>query len=225
MKSATEQTATQMPRRRPRFIIAGASLAGIVLALLCLVVLTGAQRLEPDEVVRDHGTYVSPGRRFQVVVRETRNDTIRIEFESPNPWTRLLSRFSKSNYPFPGLISETEVKRDWFLCFDQYDRLWLFVGPWDREQGPLRRLPSGSTAGYTQNVTMYGFFFIGTRPVGGVSTVSRRGDWRGVPPRFFEQIPDKEDASVAIWGEIRPIPATPPEFSPGERAAAAAFLR
>lgn len=225
MESATEQIAAQTPRRRPRFIVAGVSFAGIVLALLTFLVLTGAERLEPDEVVRNCGRYVSPGRRFQVVVSETENDTVRIVVESPNPWKRFLSRFRNSNYPYPGLIAETEVELDWFLCFDEYDRLWMFLGPWDRGWGPLRQLPSGGTGGYTQHVEMYGFFFLGPRPVGGMSTVSHRGDWRGVPPKFFGQIPGKEDTSVAVWGTHPTIPATPTKFTRAERTAAASFWK
>lgn len=224
MGSAVKRTMLRWPGRRRPVFIAGVGVAGIVSALTLLIVLTGAERLEPDEIVRDYGTYVSPGRRFQLVVRETANRTICVELESPVWWQRIVARFldrSGRSRRLPDL--EFEVERDWFLCFDDYDRIWIFVGQWDRGWGPLRRLPSGGTRPYTQTVTMSGFYFRWGRPVAAKRVVSSTGDWRGVPPRFFEQIPGRENSSIAVWGMNPPIPAVPPKLTPAERAAAAAF--
>jgi len=206
-----------------RFRTAAIGFATIAVALLAIVILTGARRLRPDEIVREVGAYNSPGNRFRVVVAESDQRTVTFTLVSPRPWKRVTAILDNGR-PLPAVV-ELEVERDWFLCFDEYDRLWLFVGPWDRDSGPLRQLPSGGTGGYTQHVMMFGFFFIGARPVQGISTVSRYGDWRGVPPRFFDQIPGKDERSVSVWGEIPSIPATPPEFTQAERAGAASYWR
>jgi len=41
---------------------------------------------------------------------------------------------------------------------------------------------------------------------------SGMGDWRGVPAAFFERVPDK-NRKVAVWGEVPPIPESPPKFT------------
>lgn len=221
MDSNTERAAAEGPRRRRRFIIASVCVAATMPLLLALIVLTGAERLAPDDVARSCGTYLSPRGKL-LVVKDADNGMIQIQFESRRWWQRVLNRVNQRVRPQPDW--EFERERDWFFCFDKYDRLWVFIGRRDPAIAH-RQTSSGGFVPRIQSVLMSGFWFVGSRPIGGACVVTDTGDWQGVPPRFFEQIPCKADPSVDVWGEIPPIPATPPEFTPGERAAAAVFLK
>jgi hypothetical protein len=205
-----------------RFRAAAIVVVAIGALLVAIAIVAGAPRLRPDEIVREFGAYDSPGNRFRVVVAESDQKAVTFTLVSPNPWKRLTTRLSHGRL-MPGV--EFEVERDWFFCFDQYDRLWVFVGRWDRDWGPLRQLPGGGTRPYPQAVTMLGIFFSGGSRPSGASVVSDTGEWKGVPPRFFAEIPEKEGSAVTVWGEIPPIPDEPPEFSPIEHSTAKSFWR
>ena len=206
--------AARRPERRRRWTIAAIGVAVTAAILFGLAVLTGPARLKTDQVLREYGTYVSPS-----------NQMITVGFASRSPWLSILDRFvNRKRARQVARFTEFEVERDWFLCIDEYDRLWLFTGRRDPAM-KARKTSSGGTKPRVQSVMMSGFFLHGSRVLGGDMVVTGIGDWRGCPRQFFEQIPHKGDPSVAIWGENPPIPEDPPEFTPAERAAIAAFLR
>jgi hypothetical protein len=221
----TDSAATARGRRfpsPPKLRIAALVFAALAVVLVAIVGLTGARRLQPDEIVREPGAYDSPGNRYRVVVAESDARTVTFTLVSPRPWKRVAAILDHGR-PLPA-VAEFEVERDWFLCFDEYDRLWLFIG--QREPGTeLRKTSSGGFVPRIQSVMMFGFFFLGTQPIDSVSVVSSTGDWKGAPPRFFAEIPGKEGAPIAVWGEIPPIPGAPPGFSPAEHAAARSHWR
>jgi hypothetical protein len=211
----TTDSATADSERRPRlrrFRAAAIVFAAIATLLVAIVILTGARRLQPDEIVREIGAYNSPGNRLRVVVAESDQKTVTFTLVSPKSWKRVTNLLHHGR-PMP--VVECEVERDWFFCFDQHDRLWVFVGRWDKSWGPLRQIPGGGTRPRTQSIVMSGFWVDRGIFVSGANIVSTTGDWPGVPQRFFEEIPGRDDST--LWGDGLTLPQSPPEFSPVER--------
>lgn len=66
---------------------------------------------------------------------------------------------------------------------------------------------------YAPAVLMQGSWFLpsGKLALGG-NVVSATGKWAGVPSAFFDRLPDKNQ-ELSIWGNIPPIPQSPPPFT------------
>lgn len=223
--TASLMVAASRPCHQRRVMGRAATALAAIVMLISIVVINTPPHLEADEIVREYGTYVSPGKRFRVVVEETDNQMIKVGFESKPTFRLVVQRFfNRSRRRQVPVFSEFEVERDWFLCFDEFDRLWIFTGRRDPKI-EARKTSGGGTRPRVQSVMMKGFSFINGRTMGTEMVVTGIGDWRGVPPQFFDQIPGKDDPSLSIWGENPPIPADPPEFTPAERAAALAYWR
>jgi len=219
------RNASRRPKWHRRLTVAVVSIAVIASALFGILLLTGSYRLQPDEIVRGYGTYDSPSKRYRIVVEESDNKMITVGFVSRSPWHSIVDRIvNRKPTRRVDRFTEFEVERDWFLCFDEFDRLWIFTGQRDSSI-VTRKTSSGGFKPRVQSVGMRGFWFRRSRVMGVDMDVTGTGDWRGCPPQFFAQIPYKGDPSVAIWGEIPPIPKDPPEFTPAERVAIAAYWR
>ena len=106
-----------------------------------------------------------------------------------------------------------EAERDWFVCVDRYQRVWVFRGRWKKEWGNIRKMPSGDVVPSPQSVLMFGMY---SSNDGGIVFSffinSLMGDWSGVPPAFFDRIPDK-DQGTSAWGKIPKIPNSPPPLT------------
>jgi hypothetical protein len=106
-----------------------------------------------------------------------------------------------------------ESERGWFASVDQYDRLWVYYGGWDKQWGQLRKLPSGWTRPYPPAVTRHGVSFLPTIsvPILNDQIVSETGDWAGVPAQFFHRVRNASEVKNDI---LTSLPADAPTFSP-----------
>ena len=194
--------ASPVARKWNRVLIGFTSL--LVVVLLALLLFSTRDRLRPGQLVDDLGTYRSPWGRQKVEISKSPEGYISVTLSRRWRQSPLLNPYSSSGR------TEFEAERDWFLCFDEYDRLWLFVGEWDRDWGELRELPSGGTRPYAQAVQHTGFHFNRNGVSRGSSVVSGMGKWEGVPKEFFERLPAKDDPG---WGPASIVPETPPPLT------------
>lgn len=193
------------PVRRTQWLLAVPAV--LVLAVLVVYLWNLPRTLNAGEVIDQFGTYRYPDGRKLVEITRTEAGNVELT----------ISRLSYRYYIIPTRTSDHlhtfEAERDWFVSVDRYQRLWLFVGSWDRKWGPLRKMPSGGTIPYAQSVLMQGLVFYRPDRLGECSmNASAMGDWRGVPHAFFERIPNK-NKTEAVWGGIPPIPVRPPDFT------------
>ncbi|WP_459554517.1 hypothetical protein [Lacunimicrobium album] len=182
----------------------GVIVVGVVVAV-CLAVWDPRPRLKVGQVVDRVGEYRYPSgdRRLKIIEDADGNIAISTQYR--------VMRY----YLFPVWFENNntlfESERDWFATVDQYERLWVYHGPWDKAWGPKRKMPSGGTVPYPPAVIVDGVIPFGRRGFRrGSMVVSSIGDWRGVPWEFFHRIPDKNDGT---WGHGQTIPATPLVYS------------
>lgn len=106
-----------------------------------------------------------------------------------------------------------EAEREWFVCVDRVQRLWVFRGRWKKEWGDKRKLPLGDFVPTPHAVLLFGMNSLRN---GGIEIavygISSMGHWSGVPPDFFDRIPDK-DQGTSVWGDIPKIPDSPPPLT------------
>ena len=187
---------------------------GILLVLFVVARLVRPSRVLPDQIIDECGTYISPGGRDRVRISLTPDGNVAVTMLRPSRRFRLLTTY------FEGTPQEFESEREWFCCYDEYDRFWLFVGKWEPQWGESRRMSRGQSWPHVQSVTMEGFWFTPSGLLNGGNLVSSTGYWEGVPTEFFDRIPGKRDD---VWGDDRPLPAKAPELSPAQRRQAAAY--
>lgn len=191
--------------RRGRWAAAGAVL---LVALMMSVLALRPRRLEPGECLSDPGVYRSPGGRYRITISAPANG-----FKSIS----LTRRRRHFGIWYETVASDTKLvdqERDWFHCFDQYDRLWSYEGPWNKAWGPTRRRPGGGHSQHAPSVILDGAMYIqGRGPMRASSVVSTVGNWAGIPKPFLDRIPDKDSQ---VWGDIPSIPAVPPEYTAAE---------
>jgi len=95
------------------------------------------------------------------------------------------------------------------ICFDEYDRLWFYLGRWPGKPGTQRRLPGGGTRPDFQVVLLRGFHFTGGKKLTFKGTdVSQTGEWEGVPPGFFRRLPEASDSGWAAGAIVPPHPVS-----------------
>ena len=181
--------------------------AVLILFVLVAYVWSLPRTLTAGEVIDESGVYCYPGGKKLVEITRTHAGNIEIT----------TSRLSYLYYIIPRRTVDQfhtfEAEREWFVSVDQYQRLWLFVGRWHKEWGPNRKMPSGGTVPWVQSVLMQGLMLLESGDVAmGVNVPSLTGDWEGVPQAFFDLIPGK-DKKVPVWGEVEPIPESPPKFT------------
>jgi hypothetical protein len=195
----TSTNAAVPDRRRGRrpVHIAIASVSFVTLLLAAVMLLISPESLQPGQCIQGYGRYASSRGHRRVTVSESSIGTVRIVLHEP--WREFFGLTTHSQHDF----AEFEVQREWFLCFDEYDRLWLFVGAWNTDWGATRQLKSGGYWPHTQSVLMSGVWFDGPRDLRGSVVVSSTGDWEGVPIEFFDRIPGKD---AAVWGERSQVP-------------------
>lgn len=115
------------PIRRLAFLC-----SAVVLGIAVFAILSIPQRLEPGQVIDRYGTYRFPaGRRTLRIQKDVSGNVV------------VTVRHRAMRYRFiPYMVSNTlatfESERDWFISVDEYDRLWVYHGHWDRAWGPLR---------------------------------------------------------------------------------------
>lgn len=196
------------PRRRKRWLVAGTAAIAIAAAL---VLVTRPRQLEPGECVSEPGVYRSPGGGYRITIFEPSDGFKSIAL------TRRRRRFWIWYEYVAGRPTLVDQERDWFHCFDQYDRLWNYHGRWNKAWGATRQHPGGGYSPHTPAVILEGAMYSdGRGPMMGSSVVSEVGNWEGIPGPFFDRIPDKDKP---IWGDIPPIPSAPPEFTPAQEMA------
>ena len=181
--------------------------AVLILFVLVAYVWSLPRTLTAGEVIDESGVYCYPGGKKLVEITRTQAGNIEIT----------TSRLSYLYYIIPRRTVDQfhtfEAEREWFVSVDQYQRLWLCVGRWHKEWGPNRKMPSRETVPWVQSVLMQGLMLLESGDVAmGVNVPSLTGDWEGVPQAFFDLIPGK-DKKVPVWGEVEPIPESPPKFT------------
>jgi hypothetical protein len=187
----------------------------LILILLAWIVSRIPRRLQPGEVVDEFGVYRSPSGDRKIAISKSPDGLTHVSFQH---WNLAYPFRPSSEEPFTSF----ESRRDWFLCFDEFDRCWLFRGRWDAQWGKSWRSPTGAFWPHIQEVFVSGFFFDRSRPLYGTMIVSSTGQWEGVPQPFFDRIPAKHDA---VWGQIPPIPDKPPRLSPSQLQNAQSFRK
>ncbi len=188
----------------------------VLFATVAVVAILFALRtpnLTPGQIVDQSGQYHSPNGRFYLEITETTEGNIRLsQLES----TR---RFSIIPSTTEIRVFEIESERGWFVCFDKYDRLWVYEGKWNPRWDKIRE--SFGVSPHSPVVSQHGFVYLSGRAVRGSSVVSIAGDWAGVPPEFFDRIPDKWSRK---WGDIPPIPTSAPPLTPQQEGMAKSFI-
>ncbi|MAG93058.1 MAG: hypothetical protein CMJ48_04845 [Planctomycetaceae bacterium] len=207
-------TASPATHKWNRILIGSAVL--LMLVLLALLLFSSLDRLRPGQLVDDLGTYRSPSGRQKVEISKSPEGNIIVTQLRRSRQSPLLKPYSQVGR------TEFEAERDWFLSFDEYDRLWLFIGEWDRDWGRLRRMPSGGTRPYAQRVLLEGFIFTRNGVFRGSSVVSEMGNWEGVPQEFFERLPEKSDAG---WAPSAVVPETASPLTPDQHRASAKYWK
>jgi hypothetical protein len=186
-----------------------------ILATIAAIIWFMPSHLHSGQIVNEFGEYRSPQGHFGLTVSKTPRHNVRLVLSRRATRFLFLSSFTDDR-PI-----EFEAEREWFACFDEYERLWLFIGKWDSRWGESRELPSGGYVPHVQSVLLEGFWFGPRGLLHGGNVVSSTGDWAGVPNEFFERIPAKHQA---VWGKIPMIPDTPPPLTASQRQAAGSSL-
>lgn len=196
-------------RKHSRAKVGLLALGFVTLVMVALVWWALPHRLEPDEIVREPGLYLSPGGEQRLIVSHAEDGTTYVATERTGNWwdhmARIWSRFRGDRGPRG---SEVGPGLPWLACFDEFDRFWLLTS-----RGVPKGLPK-------QSVMVQGFYFQQGTLVQGTSLVQFAADWKGVPPRFFQEIPRKDDP--AAWDDDLP-PAAPPQLTVTERSAVSAI--
>jgi len=196
---------TQMERRfrklhaRPTRVFITISTLLIAVTLFFLII-NSSNTTAPGEIIENVGSYRSPSGKYRIEIRKTDAETIEISKLTTSWRYHVVPVRSRSN------VATFSPKRDWFLCFDQYDRLWFYHGIWDRSWG----MPADSRS-YGAAVHLEGFRSLQNNSfIGGAFVVSEIGGWEGVPEAFFDRLPANGDAA---WGKQSPLPEAPPEYT------------
>jgi len=189
-------------------------IAGTLLVAVLVVLVVGVfvrlryVRLAPDQIVDQFGTYALPDGNQAYHVSRTADGHVRV---------RQLVRQTRFYFlptTIEFLCAEFESERRWLLCFDRYDRLWLFVGKWEPQWGERSKLPSGGWWVNYQQVIVCDRF--------GIEVVSSTGNWAGVPTAFFDCLPGKQEP---VWGGVSPpVPHSPPPLSATEERRLGRFV-
>jgi hypothetical protein len=175
----------------------------VILAIFFL--LSKPQPLQPGQVVDTLGDYKCPNGRQTLRIKKDDSGNIHISV------SRRATLFSIIPYSYWDRSATFESERDWFASVDQYDRLWIYQGHWDKRWGRLREMPSGGTIPYAPAVLMEGISFTSSGElVTGGNVVTATGNWAGVPQQFFDRIPKRSSAQLSSDQEF---PTTPPRFT------------
>ena len=212
MKEDLPQSTTSFWPNRRRMLCVGTVVVA-VLAGIAAILATIPEQLQPGEIVDDLGTYKSPRGSQFVVISEPTDGIVGVTMQYPSTRFYVLNTFADDT------IHEFEIEREWFLCFDKYERLWLFRGKWDSKWGETQELPSGGHCPHVQSVVLRGFWFTSSKVFNGYNEVSSTGDWEGVPTGFFNRIPGKRKQ---VWGQIPAIPDSPPTLTQQQQSQLAA---
>ncbi|MBT6154745.1 MAG: hypothetical protein HOL01_10015 [Planctomycetaceae bacterium] len=202
------------PLRKRRWLV---WLAVVFVAVAVVGVLSAlrTRNLTAGQIVDQPGQYLSPNGSFHLKITETKEGNIRL--------TRLNSK--RRHYFIPSsvetLLFEFEGEREWFFCFDKYDRLWVFRGKWNSQWGETHEI-SGGFVPHVPDVLREGFMFNSGQIFSGFNAVSSTGDWAGVPPEFFDRMPDKRNGK---WGNITLIPDHAPPLTRQQESMARETLR
>lgn len=197
----------RLARRRTGWLVL--ILVGASLVLTVAAFVSGSQQIQPGQVVDKLGEYRFPGDSRQLKITKDDSGWIRVAVRHQT------TRFFCIPWSYWEVRGSFESERDWFVSVDQYDRLWIYHGHWNRAWGKkLRQTRSGGTIPYSADVFLHGFFFHGRKQTLGygsaaVTSVSRLG-WTGVPQQFFDRLPDRGSAQ---WGNGPAIPQEAPQFT------------
>jgi len=189
--------------RRPRLCIVCAIICIAALLAVLAIFRHTLPRLRPGQVVDELGTYRFP----------TGNRELTIDLDDSGNVHITTHQFVTEYYVIPKGHNENvysfESERGWFISVDEYERLWVFYGRWDKVWGTLRRVPSFGDSPYAPAVIMDGMWSDGPGIVSkGGMVISENGNWDGVPKEFFDRLPDKE--SDAWPPQALPFPQAPP---------------
>lgn len=204
-------------RKRRKRWLGLALVAGAVAALLIAIgIALTPRRLKPGEVIAEFGTFRSPAGRSGVVIRKADQGLIELTLQRPMEVFSLIAVRGDSS------VTQFDAEREWFVAFDEFERLWVYIGPWDKRWGKTHEFPGGSFRPHVPSVTVDGLFVTQSRVEYGHAVVSSTGDWDGVPIEFFQRIPGKQ---ASIWGDAPPIPESPPVLTEALRQQMEARVR
>lgn len=218
------QTPQQSAIRRRHTLAAGVSVIALVV-LAALTLFPGEEKaavelpqLTAGQIVQATGKLRLPSGKRWLEVAEDDTGNVHIEVHRDStvvrciPFTRIPYHTSPWAYVETSVVIESE--RDWFVCVDQYDRLWVYYGRWDKQWGKLRELSCGSTRSYPPDVLRLGMSFL---PSGDITPLSREvvtatGDWVGVPAEFLRRVQRATKSEPAF-----PAPSQSPKFTPEQQ--------
>jgi len=173
--------------------------------------------LRAGQIVENIGEFRFPRGKRTLQLSEDDNGNVHIAVYVQSsavwciPFTKIPYRTRLLNHIEHRVIFESE--RHWFATVDQYDRLWIYYGCWDKQWGKLRQLPSGGTRPYSPAVIRHGLSLL---PNGSITPLDGRiiddtGDWVGVPKKFLHHV-QKAMESETDYQPV--IPAKAPAFTP-----------
>jgi hypothetical protein len=203
--SPIEQELTSRTARSNRLLWVGV-IVFVILMGVSLYLFTYLSRLRPGEVVDRFGTYISPRGKYRITIEDQpATGLVKIDVETK---VSGLWMFAKYRH---GWTEHYDRERDWMICFDEYDRLWSYMGRWPGKPGTQRTLPGGGTRPNFQAVALRGFHFAGGKRITfGSTVVSQTGRWEGVPPEFFSRLPQASDTG---WPPGAVVPEHPVSFT------------
>lgn len=118
----------------------------IIILLLFLIPLfflvPEPSRLQAGEVIDKLGDYQFPTGRQRLTITKDSSGNIHVTVQHRT------TRFFIFPHSYSDTVATFESERDWFVSIDQYNRLWMYYGHWDRGLGKLRKMPSGGTKRY-----------------------------------------------------------------------------
>ena len=202
--------------RRKRTVRLSVALFAILALLTATAFVSKPERLRPGHVVDKAGEYRLPsGSTLKIAEDDAGNVHVTVRQKS--------TRFYCIPYFYSDRITVFGSERDWFASVDEYDRIWVYHGHWDRKWGELRKMPSGGTVPYAPAVLRDGLAFYAPNRLGrGSEVVTATGNWAGVPQEFLNRIPDRNGAQ---WGNVPAIPKTAPKFTKQQEMQMASRLR
>lgn len=211
----TVEDQTLIVQQQLRLSVRVRLLLGVVFLLLAIVVVAIFRlppKLEAGQVIDQFGVYRFPSGGHQLEINKTAEGNVQIFYH------RRVTEFAPFSIPIISNLTTDqpltfEAERNWFVCVDRFERLWIYQGRWHKKWAPKRKMPSGGATQNTQGVFMEGLIFYRPGQLGlGGQIVSITGDWTGVPAVFFDRIPNKNQGT-SVWGNIPPIPQSPPPFT------------
>lgn len=223
VNSSQQYERRQMNNRRFLILIM-VSVALITGAGFCIIALSPSEKspgksipgIKVGEIVDKKGRFRFPEGNRILAISEDATGNICVVVLAPSKVIMCVPIIGIPYRTVPSHVTESrdifESERNWFVSVDQYDRLWVYYGRWEKSWGPLRELPGGTTRPYAPAVLVYGLEL--TRPDAPVFSgwsVNETSDWVGVPAPFLEKV---RNATTTEPEDKLFLPTETPAFTP-----------